>query len=141
MNKHQAMFDFIMQYNAFPLTFNFTGESTGDTSLNTVYSDTEIKRYFGGSQKEYIFAIKQMKEYSTGVMIPPVNAEVLESVQGFMDWIDQQDRLKNYPDFGANCKIQKIENLQNMPNVAGTDEATAQYMFQCRVLYYEKKER
>lgn len=41
--------------------------------------------------------------------------------QEFMDWIEEQNREKNYPDFGEQCQIKKIENLQNMPNLATVD--------------------
>ena len=50
---------------------------------------------------------------------------------------------RRFPDFGANCRVKKIENLQNMPNLATVDweNMTAQYMIQCRVLYFEKERR
>lgn len=61
--------------------------------------------------------------------------------QEFMDWIEEQNRKKNYPDFGKQCQIKKIENLQNMPNLATVDwkNALAQYQIPCRVVYFEKE--
>ena len=61
--------------------------------------------------------------------------------QEFIDWIDERDKKKNYPDFGDKCQIKKIENLQNMPNLASVDweNMIAQYMLQCRVIYFEKE--
>ncbi len=34
--------------------------------------------------------------------------------QKFMEWIEEQNVIKNYPDFEG-CQVKKIENLQNMP--------------------------
>ena len=61
--------------------------------------------------------------------------------QSFMDWLDEQDRNKDYPDFGENCKIEKMECLQNMPNLSGINQngTMARYMIQARVIYKERK--
>lgn len=60
-----------------------------------------------------------------------------------MDWVDQKNRAKEYPDFPDTCEIQKIETLQNMPNLAGVnmEQTMARYMFQCRVTYFEREVR
>ena len=65
------------------------------------------------------------------------------SAQGFMDWLDEQDREKNYPEFPDNCQIKKMEVLQNMPNLAGVnpEAGLARYMIQCRLIYFEKEMR
>ena len=59
-----------------------------------------------------------------------------------MDWLDEQNRQKIFPDFGEDCEVEKIENLQNMPNLAGinAEESLARYMLQGRILYREKGE-
>ncbi len=57
-----------------------------------------------------------------------------------MDWLDEQNEKKNYPDFGKSCEVEKIEVLQNMPNFAGINPETglARYMVQGRILYLDK---
>ena len=54
-------------------------------------------------------------------------------------WIEGQNQQKIYPDFGNNCRIEKIEVLQNMPNLAGINAKAglAKYMIQGRVVYME----
>lgn len=66
------------------------------------------------------------------------NAEQAQTVQSFMDWIDEQNRARKFP-FFEGCDVLSIENLQNMPNLAGVNEAgtVAKYMFQVRVRYYQ----
>ena len=63
----------------------------------------------------------------------------MELAQAFLDWIEEQDRQKNYPDFGANCEIERIEVLQDMPNLASVnaEEGVARYMIQGRIVYKE----
>ena len=62
--------------------------------------------------------------------------------QKFMEWVEKQNAIKNYPDFEG-CRVKKIENLQNMPNLATVDweNKVAQYQIPCRVLYFEKEKR
>lgn len=140
--KNQAMINFIKKYPPLyeTLYFNSTQNYPQTTSLNTVYSDYAVQEYTcGNSDREFIFAIKQMKNYdSSGTS--DVNLQAINEVQDFMDWIDEQNELKNYPEFPENCYVYKIENLQNMPNLAGTDDqGLAEYMFQCKVCYTEER--
>ena len=71
-----------------------------------------------------------VKEYSTSS--DDLNLECMNFVQGFMDWLEEQNNRKNYPDFGAGCEIETIELLQNMPNFAGINAQAglARYMVQ-----------
>ena len=61
--------------------------------------------------------------------------------QAFMDWVDDQNKKKNYPEFPDNCQIKEMETLQNMPNLAGinAEEGLARYMVQCRLIYFESE--
>ena len=85
--------------------------------------------------KVYEFAVVQMLPQDQGTS--EVNAEQAQIVQDFMDWIDEQNRLRNFPKFQG-CKVLSIENLQHMPNLAGVNEAGTVdlYMIKVRVRYY-----
>lgn len=143
MTKHDAMKEYfepkIIELVDDVLHFNFSDEAPDNISFLTNYSDKVIKNYVRASQKEYGFTILITKAYSTSA--DDLNLEAMNFAQRFMDWIEEQNRLKNYPDFGSDCEILKIENLQNMPNLAGVnqEEGLARYMLQCRVIYMEKK--
>ena len=138
-NKHQAMLDYLAKYpglDAF-LRFNSVTDKLGNVSVQTVYSGEWEKRYIGGHGiKQYDFAIVSMAPQDPGTS--SVNAEQMQEAQKFMEWIDEQRRARNFPDFEG-CKVLSIENLQNMPNLAGVNAAgnVAKYMFQYRVRYYE----
>jgi len=144
MTKHEAMrayFESIVNELADTvLNFNYSPDSPDGIGFLTDYSDKVLKRYVRvGAEKAYGFSILVTKEYSTSC--DNLNLETMNFVQALMDWVDDQNRNKVFPDFGAKCEVKRIENLQNMPNLAETDpeEGVARYMFQCRVIYFEKE--
>ena len=71
------------------------------------------------ADKEYTFSILITWQYSAET--DDLNLQAMNFAQEFMDWIDEQNRKKHFPDFGTNCQVKKIENLQNMPNLATVD--------------------
>lgn len=122
------------------LNFNFSPESPESISLITNYSDKIRKRYITGDcEKEYGFSIIIVKPYSSDQ--DDLNLEAMNFAQAFMDWLEVQNEEKNYPDFGENCTVEKIENLQNMPNLSGVncEEGLARYMIQAKIIYKERK--
>ena len=144
MSKHDAVKAYfepkIEELAGSMLNFNFSPESTDSISLITNYSDKVRKKYITGDvQKEYGFSIVIVKEYSSEV--DDLNLEAMNFAQAFMDWLDSQNEMKEYPDFGENCTIEKMENLQNMPNLSGinAEAALARYMIQARIIYRERK--
>lgn len=124
------------------LGFNFSPESSDSIALITNYSDQVVKKYITGKvKKQYGFTIIVVKSYSTSG--DDLNLEAMNFVQAFMEWLEKQDSEKIYPDFGKNCSVEKLECLQNMPNLAGVNAQAglARYMVQCRILYMERKEK
>ena len=100
------------------------------------------KKYITGEVlKEDGFTIVIVKSYSS--CQDDLNLEAMNFAQAFMDWLDQQNDSKDFPDFGEDCAVQKTENLQNMPNLSGVnqDGTMARYMIQARVIYKERKKR
>lgn len=145
MTKHDAMKEFfepkVIEMVGNLLHFNFSAESDDSIAFVTNYSDKVRKRYVRcGAEKEYGFTIIITKSYS--IDHDDLNLEAMNFSQAFMDWLDEQDKKKNYPVFPDNCQIKKMENLQNMPNLAGvnTEEGLARYMIQCKLIYFEKEE-
>ena len=140
INKHEKMWEYLMQYPEMYqyLKFNTVDSVPGETSVSTSYSESWEKKYYRGHGiKRYDFAVILIRQFDTGTS--NVNIYEIFDVQKFMEWIEEQNRIRNFPDFGIDTEILSIENLQNMPNLAGIDNdaAAAKYMFQCRVRYYE----
>lgn len=139
-NKHKAVLDYLAKYpdlSSF-LYFNTVAEEEGHTSLNTIVSDTWAKKYFRGGIKNYDFAMILMRPYSS-TDTSSDNIKEMFDIQKFMNWIDEQNKIKNFPIF-EDGKVLSIQNLQNEPNLAGVNEAgdLAKYMFQIRIEYYKE---
>lgn len=145
MTKHDAMYEFfspkVAELLENVLKFNFAPESKDTVSFVTQYSDKILRKFVRAAEKEYGFAIIITRDYSTDE--DDLNLQAMNFAQAFMDWVDEQNKIKNYPEFPENCQIRKLENLQNMPNLAGvnTEEGLARYMLQCRLVYFEKEIR
>ncbi|MCB7306185.1 hypothetical protein NE683_12340 [Bariatricus massiliensis] len=143
MTKHEAMIEYIKpiigELTGGLTVFNFANNSPGSLSFLTDYSGKTIKKYIRAADKEYGFSVVFTWYYSPDT--DSTNIEAMNMAQRMIDWIDEQNRSENYPDFGTNCKMRKIESLQNMPNLATVDleNNLAQYMVQCRVIYFEKE--
>lgn len=143
MTKHDAMVAYmspkVEELAGRLLNFNVSPGEEGNISFLTNYSDKIKKKYIRcGADKEYGFSVVITRTFSEET--DDLNLDAMNFAQGFMDWIDEQDKKRNYPDFGEKCQVKRIENLQNMPNLASVDwdNMIAQYMLQCRVLYFEK---
>lgn len=143
MTKHDAMVSYmtpkVQELVGRLLNFNVSPGKEGNISFLTNYSDKLRKKYIRvGVEKEYGFTVLITRTFSEET--DDLNLDAMNFSQGFMDWIDEQEKKKNYPDFGEKCQVKKIENLQNMPNLASVDweNMIAQYMLQCRVIYFEK---
>lgn len=142
MTKHEIMKKYVeekvTELAGGLVSFNFADYSPDAVSFLTNYSGRIIKKYIRAADKEYGFTILITWHYSTET--DDLNLQAMNFAQEFMDWIDDQNRLGNFPDFGEHCQVKKIENLQNMPNLAAVDweNMRAQYQIQCRVLYFER---
>ena len=122
------------------LNFNFSPEAPESISLITNYSDKIRKRYnTGDCEKDYGYSIIIVKPYSSDQ--DDLNLEAMNFAQAFMDWLDEPNKERKFPDFGKNCTVERIENLQNMPNLSGVnyEEGLARYMIQAKIIYKERK--
>ena len=144
MSKHDAVKAYfvskVKELAGSMLNFNFSPESPNSISLLTNYSDKVRKKYItGDALKEYGFSIIIVKEYSSES--DDLNLEAMNFAQTFMEWLEDQNEKKEYPDFGENCTIEKMENLQNMPNLSGVnyEAGLARYMIQVRIIYTENE--
>lgn len=141
-NKHQAMVEYILQNETIKNFFYLVNAVQNNSiTLTPVYSDEVVSQYIDGTaQRQYDFAVAIYRDISD-VACDTENLVSMSEAQRFMDWIDAQDRAHNYPDFGLDCTVTRIRNLQDMPSVAGQDERHIRYLFQCRVEYIERNIR
>lgn len=69
-----------------------------------------------------------------------VNINNMAVFDAFNEWLLEQKKEKNFPDFGDKCHDYDIIILQNMANVAGIqDDNLAKYMLGARIDYIEEE--
>lgn len=151
MDKNQAMIDYLSTCPSIrdnPLFFNFINAKEDNKQLITVANDKIInKTYVDGSVlKRYTLTIIDFKSiaYQAIVKAPGFvneNVEEMFNVQEIMDWVNEQDKLKNFPDFGEDCIVDSIKTATDNPNLNGIDSsvspAQAKYSFSIQVEYLD----
>lgn len=138
IDKNKSMLDYLSKCPEIKqfLRFNAILDKSGAVSVQTVSSSRWQKKYIRDHGiKTYDFAIVSMQPQDSGTTRR--NAESMSAVQACLDWVSAQNRARNFPDFGADARVIKIEPLQNVPDIAAVNQSgdTAKYMFQCRVTY------
>ena len=144
MNKAQAVMDLI---STFPLVgndayFNFVDETNTDsnTSLLTDGYGHLVKKYVDGDKlKKFQCVIRQVKPLSR-YSNTTENIEQMQAVQQFLDWINEQGRKGNFPDFGEKCEVQRMSTPDGVdyPMNTGIYEGTALYSFPFEITYIER---
>ena len=121
--------------------FNATPDIDGTVAMNSVAGDRVIKRFVDGSkQKEVLFAIDMISLYdNTGTS--DINMKNLDEVDNFIEWLELQDKEKNYPTFNDYTIIDKLEVLNSTPTILiNTQDMLSKYQFQVRISYKDIKE-
>lgn len=154
MDKNQAMIDFLNNCPAVhdnPLFFNFINAKEDNKQLITLANDKILNKKFvdGSVMKIYTMTLVDFKSvaYQSIVKIAGKtneNVEDMFDVQAIMDWVNEQNKQENFPDFGTDCVIESIETVTDNPNLNGIDTTTspgmAKYSFSIRVTYLDKSE-
>lgn len=136
-NRTPAIIEFLQTCPAIidnPLFFNFGNMEDNAHQIITKSDDISLQRpYIDGSiLKRYTVSIDSFKSVAYNPIIAEESeqgvtfyidenstefAEVLE----LLDWINEQNELHNYPDFGTDCIIDEMKVLTNKPEVMGVN--------------------
>lgn len=153
MDKSQAMIEFLQTCPtilANPLFFNF-----GDIKDNAYQAMTKAddiylqKPYIDGSvQKRYTFSVDSFKSVAYNPVVQGLTDENLsdfKEVQDVLDWINAQDDTRNYPNFGNDCLIEKMQTLTTKPEILGVDNSAnpplAVYRISIQIDYIDYSKR
>ena len=151
MDKNQAIIDYLLacpQLANSPLYFNYGEGADGNKEIVTVSNDVNTHQpYIDGSvSKRYTFTIIDFRSMTSNP-IPKVtgysgeNVVDILDVQGIIDWVTQQNDLRNFPNFGDNCLIDEIKALSDIPNLNGIDTSAkpilAKYSISIQIDYID----
>lgn len=149
-NHEQAIITYLLNCPSVKnssLYFNFIDAKDDNKQYVTTSNEKATNKPFidGSVEKQYTFTIIDYRSIAyralpKGIaLIGDENIEEYLDVQGIIDWITEQEELKNYPDFGSDHIIEKIEALTENPNLNGVNTSVtpplAKYSVAIRVTY------
>ena len=142
MNKHKIMQEWVSQF----LDENYLHFESADAypsvrELVPNYGDYVNKTdIIGRKYKSYSFVFIGYEQLDTTASGSDINTDNMEIFDKFIEWLEDQKAIKNFPDFGANCSDYDIIILQNMANLATvTEDNLAKYMLGARIDYVEEE--
>lgn len=151
MDKNQAIIDFLMtcptiQNN--PLFFNFLNAKDDNKQLVVTGNEKSIDKPFidGSVEKRYTFTLIDYKSIAYQAIVNNplyVNENVQEAfeVQAIIDWISEQNELRNFPNFGSDCIVEEMRTMTDNPNLNGVDTsitpALAKYSMSIQIDYID----
>lgn len=143
MNIFKVFQEWLLKYE--PLNnwiyFNATPVILGVASLNAVSGERVVKSFITGDKlKENILAIDMVTPYdATGTS--DINMTALSEVEAFANWIEEKDNNKELPILDEHNTMEKIEILNNVPNLlVDPTNQLAKYQFQVRLTYRYREE-
>ena len=112
-----------------PLYFNFGNIEDNSYQIVTESNDTSLSQpYIDGSiLKRYTFYIDCFKTIAYNKVIKGYQDENLydiSEVQAILDWVNEQDKNKIYPDFGEDCLIDSMQSTTESPDVLSVEDTT-----------------
>jgi hypothetical protein len=152
MDKEQAIIDFLMtcpKIYGTPLYFNFASIRDNTKQLITMANEKALQKpYIDGSVwKRYTLTLIDFKSvtYQPVISTAVLSNENLEDflqVQEIIDWIDNQNEIRNFPDFGPSCFVESVRALNDSPNLNGIDTRSnpqlAKYSISIQVDYLDE---
>ena len=157
MDKNLAVIEYLITCPSIannPLFFNCIQARDKAKDIVTIANERILHRpYIDGSvEKRYSFTIQDFRSVTPNPLAfipgePPVlrtneNVENMLDVQGIIDWIEEQNDARNFPDFGTDCVIDEIKTVTDNPNLNGIDNnvtpALGKYSVTVQIDYLDK---
>ena len=139
VNKEERLIEWAEKnpYLTDDLKLNWLAEHNGSCSVTPVSGEGFIEKYVDGSSLRYYDFMFQVM-FSVSDTTDGVNVENMFALRHWQDWIDEMERVGDYPDFGEKCGNYELINLLNSPNLAQIyDNGMAKYQFPARLIYTE----
>lgn len=132
IDKNKVMIEFLRNCPVIdknPLYFNFGNIEDNSYQIVTESNDTSLSQpYIDGSiLKRYTFYIDCFKTIAYNKVIKGYQDENLydiSEVQAILDWVNEQDANKIYPDFGEDCLIDSMQSTTESPDLLSVEDTT-----------------
>ena len=127
MDKQEAVVEFLLTcpyIQSSPLFYNFGKEESDNKQLITHANDVKLNVPFidGSVRKRFTFTIIDYKAVAYRAIPTRSGAtdENLDSeleVQQLIEWVDEQEEARNYPNFGNDCVVEELRAVTEQPNL------------------------
>jgi hypothetical protein len=120
------------------LMFDFLREHQGSCAIAPISGESALKRYINGdAMKVYRFALQV--SFALSDSTDDTNTQNMFTLRQWQHWLEEQERLRQYPNFGESCGDYQIRNLSNTPQMAMRYEnGMAKYQFFAEIKYLER---
>lgn len=155
LDKNKAVVDYLLSCEAIydsTLYFNFANLKEAVTQFITLASDKSVNEpYIDGSvKKRYSLTVQSILSITDNPVVKVAgydneNISDMSEIQTLIDWIAEQNKLRNYPDFGEDCEIEEIRTTTNNPRLdlinTQVTPPLAQYSFTIEIDYIDYSEK
>lgn len=152
VDKNQAMINYLITCPTIlnsPLYFNFINAKNDTNQFLTTSSDMYTNKHYidGSVGRQYDFTIVTFKSAADIAVVKMEgfeneNVSDMATIQSLIEWISEQNDLRNFPNFGETCEVDEILTTTDTPNFDGIDEQVspplAVYSITIRVNYIDK---
>lgn len=149
MDKNKAVIDYLLTCEPIrdsALYFNFANAKNGTKLFVTLTQDKNIEKPFinGSISKRYSLTVISYLTISDNPLVKvsgfdDENISDMAEVQALIDWIAEQNSIKNFPDFGENCIVEDINTTAGNPRLDQIDTTIspplARYSFTIQINY------
>lgn len=151
VDKNQAVINFLLTcpvIQSNPLFFNFLNAKDDSKQLVSFANEKSMNVKFvdGSERKRFTFSIVDYKSVAYDAIAKmsgyiDENVQEIMEVQSIIDWITEQNEIRNYPDFGNDMIIEEMKTLTENPNLNGVDTsvtpALAKYSMSIQIDYID----
>lgn len=142
LNKYEELVEWLKEYDPLYegwIYFNVVLSQAGTLGVNSVVNERELESFINGSRRvEFLFAVVLTEEYDTETTNN--NLKAIKEFDNISAWIETQNEQANFPNFGDNVEIEKVESLQIVPSVAIDPQAmVVKYQGQFKITYIERR--
>ena len=150
VDKNKAVLEFIANYDGIetsPIFVNFMRANDDDIQFITDSNEKTLDKKFidGSVMKRYTFSLIITKSITDMAIAKDImvneNIDDIADLQRFMDWVNDQGEMFNFPDFGEACSIEEMHTVAENPDLTGVNTevtpALALYSIEIRIDYID----
>ncbi len=150
-NRYEAMLAYLSECPEMQGVLNFQAAEAGSGVIQVLTEGGEAqnnRKFIDGSvEKRFDFTVAFYKPViHAGYIVDKgeanLNLEGILNVHALIDWLEEQNAERNFPDFGEDKQIDSVRSMNNEPTLAWIDGAhysppMAKYTVTVRVEYID----